>query len=336
MYFAQFLPGFSALVIASLQRDVPDVIIEEVFESSIVFSTNLPYFKVARKQYFSNIFLLLAAQPVAKTSDVASVKQAHLNAHYPAIMDRDHARQRSTFRVMVQKGNSLLGVPRDVLQNINSTISKKTRLMLSPLKATVEVWFLIRNEGLIFVGVKYIDHQKPHHKEQKGELKEHTAYMLNLLSRPVRADVVLDPFLGYGALLHSRTRAFSYSAAYGSDTFITDLASKKLKNIKNCSLHKADARSLTYLADNSIDCVVTDPPWGLYDSPQEDLKGFYDEVLSELVRVAKPDTRMVILMRRDSEFSASVASFTELKLQQQLNTLINGKKATVFLIHVSK
>ena len=95
-------------------------------------------------------------------------------------------------------------------------------------------------------------------------------------------------------------------------------------------ISKADVFELPQIEDNSIDSIITDPPWGLWENI-EDIEGFYKKMFVSFKRVLKPEGRMTILTARTVEFEKAVQE-SNLTIQKSLHTLVNGKKATLYYL----
>jgi tRNA G10 N-methylase Trm11 len=94
-----------------------------------------------------------------------------------------------------------------------------------------------------------------------------------------------------------------------------------------------DALDLNSLADNSVDKIVTDPPWGFYFGQGWDLSSFYTAMLKEFSRVIKPNGLMVILIAKKDIFENLLERFfNQLELVKKFNILVSGKKAGVYKI----
>jgi tRNA G10 N-methylase Trm11 len=116
----------------------------------------------------------------------------------------------------------------------------------------------------------------------KGELRPELANLLCWISDPNKKDVFLDPFAGSGAIPIERAKAFPYQKIIASDinADLFDKLKKRFhKTTNKITIGKWDALHLTALIDESIDKIVTDPPWGLFSHQEIDLKAFYTNML---------------------------------------------------------
>ncbi|MBR6341303.1 MAG: hypothetical protein IKR64_05340, partial [Treponema sp.] len=96
-------------------------------------------------------------------------------------------------------------------------------------------------------------------------------------------------------------------------------------------LRQADAFELSHIADNSLDAIVTDPPWGLWENIP-DIEDFYNKMFVSFRRVLKSDGKMVILTARKEDFERAAGN-AGLKIENSLHTLVNGKKAGLYYLY---
>ena len=113
--------------------------------------------------------------------------------------------------------------------------------------------------------------------------------------------VLLDPFAGHGGIVKRLAQMYPKAQILASE-LDGDLA----KKLKGC--RQADATNLFYLEDNSVDCVITDPPWGFWQGDLRDdkkLRALYDGMLKEMFRVTKPGASLCILTAAKEVFEAA-------------------------------
>lgn len=116
--------------------------------------------------------------------------------------------------------------------------------------------------------------------------------MVNL-ARVKRGDVVLDPFCGTGGLLIEACLLGAKAIGSDFDRKMVEGTKKNLESYKSAiggyEVHEWDVRKLSeYLPENSIDAVVTDPPYGRSASlGGEDKRTLYFLALSQIFRVLK-------------------------------------------------
>lgn len=163
---------------------------------------------------------------------------------------------------------------------------------------------------------------------QKGELYPELAYILCLISKPTASDIFLDPFTGYGSIPHQRLNfpLNKIIACEINNDLIKKLSSKFNNQIE---VVQADALKISTKYLDTIDKIVTDPPWGLYELI--DIHDFYTKMLTEFVKILKPSGIIVLLTYQKELMNELLKKFQgELTLNARYNTLISGKKATVY------
>ena len=96
-------------------------------------------------------------------------------------------------------------------------------------------------------------------------------------------------------------------------------------------VEKLDALNLANIENNSVDKIVTDPPWGLHEGKNLDLPKFYLKMLEEFYRVTKTGGFIVILTAQKELIETQLGKLKDnLKLVAKYNTLVSGKKAGVY------
>lgn len=79
---------------------------------------------------------------------------------------------------------------------------------------------------------------------------------------------------------------------------------------------------MTNIKSNSIDKIVTDPPWGLNSGKTINLSDFYSKMLTEFYRITKPGGIIVILTAQKELLECELVKLTDkFKLESQLSTL---------------
>jgi tRNA G10 N-methylase Trm11 len=238
-----------------------------------------------------------------------------------------------TFRLMVMDGSRLEHVTKEIADSMKQKIAKQTGLLFSPLKADVEFWVLIRNNGAVMFGYKKeaVIEKIP---LQKGELKQKVAELLVMAGKPEADDVFLDPFAGYGSIPAARIRldTFEKIIVIEKKGLLVDELKRRFKNEKNVVIHQGDALKMNFIEDQSITNIVTDPPWGIFEELNVDIAKFYTTMLEECARVLKPDGKAIILTGQPEALQVALEGISSLQSLKEYTTLVNGKKATVFLL----
>ncbi len=161
---------------------------------------------------------------------------------------------------------------------------------------------------------------------------------MNWLSDPDKNDIVLDPFCGNGSIPLKRALNFPTKQIIVFDfdnnmisTVKKKIALKKsLSNMRNIVIKKVDIKQLDKeLLRESIDKIVTDPPWGSYEKMNVEIEEFYGIMLSKMERVLKNNGIIVLLIGRNNDIEKMIETIPNLSIEQNYNVLISGKKANL-------
>lgn len=327
-YLAIFSPGFSEIVTTELERAVPDIAIRHTHEASIMFGSTKPYRDIASLPVLSQLYPVVASLRTGTEAPTGIVKKLTANARYTAVMNETELRPGRTFRLMVQQGNQLIGIPKDVTRQVHEAITSQTGMTHAPLKSDIEIWIIIRTEGYAYLCIKLPSHQP---NPAKGELQPHLAHTLVRFSEPTPEDVFLDPFCGSGALPQARkSLPYRHIYAVDSDQDAVGKTVNRLKHQPNTTVFKADSRHLKTLKAGSINRIVTDPPWGIFNMKEGDFEKFYSAMLREMSRVLASGGISIVLTARTSEFATAFEQVESFEMIQSISTLVNGKKATAY------
>jgi tRNA G10 N-methylase Trm11 len=173
---------------------------------------------------------------------------------------------------------------------------------------------------------------------KKGELRPEIAYFMNWLSEPEKNDIFLDPFSGYGSIPLRRALSFPVKKIYAFDydnnmiNIIKNGIAKKrsLSKMNNIIIKQVDIKHLDKeLSQESIDKIVTDPPWGSYENVEMGIENFYTLMLSKMEKVLKNNGIIVLLTGRNIEIEKLLGTSTNISIEQKYNVLISGKKASL-------
>ncbi|MDR2447146.1 MAG: methyltransferase domain-containing protein [Treponema sp.] len=348
-YYATFASGFQNIVKDILEKTARDAAIVQLLDGAVVFETAIP-FDALCLFCFNNIFLALHileqkeknsfADGSANGSAAGSVIEAHMSVAEKnrkiRLADFQRAKNVRTFRIVTSNANRLVSVNEDLKRKMERVIFKETGLIPNRSKPDVEFWFLYRNEGFSFFMRRLSKHAPFDATLHKGELPPQLAYMLCWLSEPRKSDVILDPFCGYGSILQQRMR-FPFEKFYSFD--IKDEAARISKSkIKGQFLKKCDVRKVDFftisrrLKEESVDAIITDPPWGSYEELPMPADQFYDAMLRICCRLLKPDGLIVALTARNDEFALSASRIKEFAVVEVSDVLVSGRKARVYKI----
>lgn len=333
-YFSTFITGFQEVVETELKKLLPEVKILRLLDGLIIYETTASIQDIQKLRFINNSYIWLSQSSYTEGQKPEQVIEQLLR-----MSDFTRSREATSlmfvkfFRVIVSKENETIAVDRKLLEKAESKIFYSTHLKVHRTRPDIEYWFIFRKEGISLFGARITPLGKETtRKYNKGELRQELAHLLVLLSDPQKEDIVLDPFCGSGAIVLERVQAFPYTKLFASD-IKEDLAEELRRKTKwgrqKIIVEKHDALNLDNLEDNSINKIITDPPWGLFEKPQENMSDFYRKMLFGFRRILNQDGTIVILVGRDSGFDQVLleSKFSQI---QKIDILVSGQKATVY------
>jgi 23S rRNA G2445 N2-methylase RlmL len=136
--------------------------------------------------------------------------------------------------------------------------------------------------------------------------------MVTLARLPEGAGTVADPFCGSGTILLEAARRLPAYTIVGSDTDPDAVSGTQMNAAAfgvadRVRLFEADARRLDdYLDRESLDGIITNPPYGLRLSRHQDLYELYTGFLRAAHGVLKPGGRLVLLAVKRRQLNRAV------------------------------
>lgn len=241
----------------------------------------------------------------------------------------------NSFRLVTSLENRLTAVDANLKARLEKKISQATGLRVDRSRPDTEFWLLCRREGQCWFLKRLSRHRAYDKALPPGQLRPELSYLLCCLSEPGPADTVLDPFCGYGGIPKERCKRFPYEKLYAFDSDEKPLsqARKELAAKRNVEIKRQDVLTLSKaLPPESVDAVITDPPWGLYQGVGMELREFYRAAFTQLETVLKPGGRLVVLTAAEEALRAALTACPSLTLQREFHILVSGKKSGVFKI----
>ncbi|MFC1618281.1 methyltransferase [Patescibacteria group bacterium] len=175
---------------------------------------------------------------------------------------------------------------------------------------------------------KYFSNRKYKVADIPGSLKPTVAAALVMLSKPQDTDVFLDPFCGAGTILMERSLINPAKQIIGSDLdkFARQAAIENTTKRGGIEIHDWDATSLP-LPDQSIDVIITNPPFGKKIAQTENL---FTKFLSEAGRVIKKSGRLVVLNSDVNGFEQALDT-KKFRQQKRKDIMLLGEAARVWV-----
>jgi len=335
-FFATFASGMQYIVKDILEKQIPGIKIHQLFDGAVFFETGKTYDKL-NMYCFNNIFSVITYVK-SGNGDIESFIRQILYQQPKSETISVNNKNHKTFRVVVSRENRLTAIDNQLKIKLEKLISAQSGLKLNRNKSDAEFWILYRTEGFCYFLKRLSRHASYEKLLNKGELHPEIAFLMNWFSEAGKNDIMLDPFCGRGSI--PLTRALHFSArqiyAFDADAAVIGAVKKKiagkksLSDMKNITVKRIDIKDLEReLAPESVDKIVTDPPWGLYENLQTGTEEFYRMALAKMEKLLKDSGIMVLLLGRNIAIETEVESIPNLVILQNYNVLVSGKKASL-------
>ena len=327
-FISTFITGFKDVVTEDLPRRIPGVKILNCYDGLIHYRFDGDSHQLERIIYFNNTFFVLKTMKGKGLNFPSLVGSLCSSKNYFLV-------NKGSFRVRFIQENQFAKVDKNLARRAEEYILANSKLKLDRLSPTNEVWFSIRREGFAFCGELISKREFTEKNLHKGELRPEIAYLMCCYAQLPKDSVVADPFCGYGSIPVQLTKRFNCRTIFASDIDDKKIEGLGLGALRQAQgpqvdLRQADAFILPQIEDSSLDAIITDPPWGMWEEIN-DMEGFYKKMFQSFKRVLKPEGKMIILSARTQELEAAAAA-TGLSIKKSLHTLVNGKKATLYFL----
>ena len=326
-FISSFTTGFEDIIAKTLPSVLKGADIINVYDGLVHYKYQGNQNNINKVIFFNNSFNVIKffRGNQANFNNMVSVASSTRSSHI---------KDNGTFRIRFMRGNQFEKINKQLSQIAEATITKQTKLRLDRLNPSTEFWYVIRNEGYGFYGQLLKKRSSTEKNLNKGELRPEFAYLMCSCVKLSEESVIMEPFAGFGAIPIQIKERFSFHRL-----IINDIDTDKIKRLQRVFNSKDlrfcfssnDALNQASIEDASIDLIITDPPWGYYEEIN-DIALFYRDMLQEFRRVIKEDGSIVILSARKNEFAEAVDKTDMFGIQKTINTLVNGKKASVYIL----
>jgi tRNA G10 N-methylase Trm11 len=337
VFFATFIPGLKEIIERVVRERLADVKIHRLLDGAVVFETEVSYDKL-NFFCFNNIFAIISVLDHARgegalEKHIRSAVDGNLTSEIIA----NNSKKFNTFRIVVSSENMPVSVDDRLRAEAEKYISRLSGLKVNRSLPDTEFWFLFRNEEAsgeksFSVFMKRLTLRPSREKTlHKGELPPPLAWTLCRLAGLVHTDTVLDPFCGYGSIPDSALKHFHITRfiACDNDREAAEYTSSRFKKRKNNDFvfYENDFSLLPQLVErNSIDAIITDPPWGHYKEIDEE--SFYKNMFEVFGKLLKTGGRVVMLCANNNSFDTAEKNFM---LKSAFPILLSGKKAVIYV-----
>lgn len=326
VYASTFVAGCQEIVSRKLKEFTIDRLrILYLDDSFIIFESDLPSTKLTNLRFFNNIFLVIGHQPnTIGINELVRFGAWKLNDNAPNL-----AVKGKSFRILATAGNSLTSINPKAREEFADAITKAYNLNESSHRPDIEFWCFLRKSKMGVAAIKLLNSAFKKVKQPAGSLQPELAHLLGLVAGVGSHDIVLDPFAGSGAILQECRIGF-----HAKKLIAAEVDSKLVKMLKETSefeVKQSSASNLSFLADNSINRVITDPPWGKFGNyTTTQLNQLYLESISEIQRVLKSGGIAVILSGATYIMQRAIENTQDLVLVKSYPILVAGQKSTIY------
>lgn len=300
-FFATFPAGCFDIIARQLKTfTLSELKIAAHDDSSVTFQSSLPTEQLIELRYFTNIYLVF--------DKPEKIPKSSLRGKY--------------YRLMLLRDGSPQPMNQNERTKLETKLKQELRLEPNAHLSKNDFYLIERSSGKKLFTLRLPRAKFKREKLSAGELRPELADLLCITAGVRAKHIVLDMFAGYGSIPYEAVRGFGCKQVIGIDN-------QKLANRHehpSIRWYEADARSLDFLEDSSIDRIVTDPPWGIFNKA-DNLNDLYREMLKEAYRVMKSNSVMVILSG-NRELEKAVQN-SNLKTLKNYPVLVSGKKANI-------
>jgi len=339
VFYAAFIPGLQNLIADVIKERLSDVKIHKLLDGAVLFETVTDYDKL-NFFCFNNIFAVI---DVIEHADSDVKPKTALEKHIKTVVKNNSAcdvicnnnKKIRTFRIVASAENIPAAIDEKIRADAEIYISRFSGLNVNRSLPDTEFWFLFRsekNQNNLSVFMKRLTLRPSWEKTlHKGELPPPFAWTLCRLARLVHSDTVMDPFCGYGSIPDAALKHFHIKKFIACDNnreaaLYTKARFNKRKK-EDLVFYESDFSALlSFVAEQSVDAIVTDPPWGEYREINK--SAFYKEMFDVFHKLLKEGGRVVLLCANNDDFLKDVPE--SFKLESRTPILLSGKKAAVF------
>lgn len=326
-FISSFITGFQNVVQKDLENRLRGIKILNVFDGLIHYSYSGNSHDLEKITYFNNTFFVLKTFSGKNLNFENMVRTISSEKKYFLI-------NKGTFRVRFSKENQFAKVEKNLSRKAENIVMQNSKLKIDRVSPSSEIWYSIRRENFAFCGQLISKREFTEKNLNKGELRPEIAYLICYFAEIKNDDVIAEPFCGYASIPIQIAKRFNFSKIYVSDIdsekINVILEKKQLSNNEKIEVSVQDAFILKNISDKSVDLIVTDPPWGFYENI-ENIEEFYEKMFKSFVRILKENGTIVILSAKKEKLE-KIASKMNFKIVEKINTLVNGKKASLYKI----
>jgi len=328
-YASTFVSGLNEPILKLSKKFISDIELIDNFDGFITYKTNASFSEINNIRFFNNNFLILHTKKNQNANNLfKNIIDESLKINL-SLIKKYISKKNKTFKIFTLNENKPVKPDYHLLKNLEIKISKELGLKLNIKYPQTEFYLLKRREGYSYFLLKINNQNK---NLSPGQLRHDLVNILISLSDPQKKDYFLDTFCGYGSIIFELTK-FPHKKIYANDINkrLIESLKEKTRQRKEIFYSSQDSTKLNQIQSNSITKIITDPPWGDFKEIS-DIHKFFKLIFKEFDRVLMKNGIIVLLISRNFELTELVKQFPSFNLVSRYNILVNGKKASIYVI----
>lgn len=329
-YVSSCITWFQDFAVQLLKKDLKAFKLLAKEDGLIIYQSSSSNDFVSKLPYINNSFLLLHTARKSSSSLEHYVKELLYSKKYRRSQLVHLKQKRLKIRLMSYVENQPTKINKTYHKHLEKEIlSCSKNFILDTTSPDVEFWITKReNEPQRFLlrltkknATKWL---------KKGEIRPEFAYFVNALWGLSSDDVIIDPFVWYGSFPKSLIKNFPYKKIIVNDiqaSLIYELK-KELKGVNLVFLNK-DIKKINF-RDHKVTAVITDPPWGLFESLYPSIEKFYEAFIHKCAEEL-PENGKLILCTYQKDIAKGLLIKYNFRIKQEIHTLLSGKKVVIFM-----
>jgi hypothetical protein len=228
-------------------------------------------------------------------------------------------RRRGTLRLRVHDDGKFAPTTSRAVVALEEALGSWSELGVSRRGASLEVWLIRRSGMRSSLLATRLSGGRPH--LERGRLRPEICAALARVEPLTGAQLVMDPFAGSGAIGEACLEAGAQLV------WLNDLEGKKAERPQT-KWTRADFRALRVSAQ-SVDAIVTDPPWGRYWTIKHGVEHLYRDFGGLARAWLRPGGALVLLTGAPDRAVEVMLEAGKLRCELVLPVLVNGSKAKI-------
>jgi 23S rRNA G2445 N2-methylase RlmL len=344
--YALVIPGLEPVAAEEISRDL-DGTVKRTGPGMVVFRAPVIDQSLLHLRTVEDVFLYAwgTDQLTHRAEDLARIRRwtAH-DADWNLLLQIHHAlrpkpKAKPTVHLVAQKTGEhvyrRVDAQKALAKGLAGKLPESWRYVED--NAAVEIWLTIHG-GTAICGLRLSDRTMRHRtwklEHVRASLRPTVAAAMIRLAEIKPNQTVVDPMCGAGTLLaeaHAWAKHYGNTriVVWGGDTEKAALraATANLRSLGPATLHHWDAAALP-LPDQSVDRIVSNPPFGKQLSRPGQIAPLYQRMLASYDRVLKPGGRAVLLVS-DLAALREAAGAVSWRSQRQLKVRVLGEPAVI-------